>query len=169
MLRIASLAVSALAATLLCACPDSEPVNQGGAGQSNADAGPECPSGPTAMYNLTIHVANSPVPADTTLAVSWSAGDEPPFSLADPQTWGSLDQGANVVCDVDPSAPPPTDLPALVCHLWTSGATYVEVKATGYTAFSSTLTPKIDPACKSAVPRNVDVLLVPLPDGGAAP
>ncbi len=132
-----------------------------------SDAGPDCPSGPVAMYNLTIHVANSPVPPDTTLAVSWSAGDEPLFSLADPKTWGSLDQGANVVCDVDPAMPPPMDLPALSCHLWTSGATYVEVKASGYQAFMNTLTPQVEPACKSAVPKDVDVLLAPLPDGGS--
>ena len=40
-----------------------------------------------------------------------------------------LDQGGNVVCNVDPSQPPPTMLDKLVCTLWTSGATEIEVSA----------------------------------------
>jgi len=159
------LLVAALAASMLCACPDRDPLlNQGG--HAPADAGVTCPAGPVAMYNLMIHAAGGPVPLDLTLVVIWSAGAEPPFLLADPSTWGSLDQGANVVCDVDPQGAPPVDLAALSCHLWTSGPTYVAVAAKGYATYAGTLTPHQDPACDAPLPATIEVLLTPLGDGG---
>jgi len=158
------LLVPALAAAALCACPPDESPSSGG-GHGGAGGGVDCPSGPVAMLDVTIQAASGPVPADTTLSVSWSAGEEPPFSLDDPATWTTLADG-NVVCDVDASEPPPTDLAALVCHLWTSGPTKVAVAAAGYTPWSGTFTPEYSAACKGPVPTAVRVTLTPLSDAG---
>jgi hypothetical protein len=153
----------ASALVFLCACAENTMSMGGGTGGMDpVDAGHDCPTGPVALLNLTIHAQSGPVPTDTSLAVSWSAGPEPTFLLDDPTTWGSLDNGANVVCDVDPSEPPPSDLMTLVCHLWTSGATAVTVSAKGFETWSSTLKPDVDPVCKAAVPTKVDVTLVPV-------
>lgn len=134
--------------------------------ESNSDAGVECPNGPVAMLDVTIKAQSGPVPPDTTVLVSWSAGPEPPFELDDPKTWSTL-ADANVVCDVDPKKPPPTDLVHLVCHLWTSGVTHVRVRAAGYVSFDGMLKPKYSAACKGPVPTEVDVMLKPLPDAGS--
>jgi hypothetical protein len=156
------LIVPALAAAL-CGCPPDESPSTGGHGGTG---GVTCPSGPVALLDVTIRATTGTVPADTTLAVSWSAGDEQPFSLDDPKTWSTLADG-NVVCDVDKSKPPPTDLAALVCHLWTSGPTKVAVSASGYVTWSGTLTPAYSAVCKEPVPTSVTITLAPLPDAGA--
>jgi hypothetical protein len=83
--------------------------------------------------------AGGPVPPDTTVEVRWSAADEPAFHLDDKATWGTLET-ANVVCDVDPNAPPPTNLTALACSLWTAGPTEVIVSAKGYVSKDRTFT-----------------------------
>jgi len=159
------LAGLALAAVASSACIPSDPTGTGGGGM---DAGPDdCPTGPEAMLNLTIKAASGPVPFDTVLQVSWSAGQEPPFDLDDPATWGTLDDGANVVCDVDPSASPPLMLDALVCHLWTSGVTQVDVTAVGYDPYDGTLKPDKSPTCGVPVPTAVAITLSPTADGGA--
>lgn len=163
MIRGFTLLAPACAAALLCACADPTMVTgSGSGGMDPADAGPDCPTGPVALLILSIHAPSGPVPADTALTVSWSAGTEPTFQLDDPTTWGSLDNGANVICDVNPNLPPPTDLMTLVCHLWTSGATFVTVTAKGYEEWASTLKPVVDPECKGPVPTQVDVALVPV-------
>ncbi|MFT3775430.1 MAG: hypothetical protein QM820_59545 [Minicystis sp.] len=98
------------AATLaLCGCPPNGETTSGAGGRGGGDAGVDCPIGPVAMLDLHIQATNGPVPPDTKLLVSWSAGAEPTFSLNDPKTWSTLADGANVVCDVDPNQPPPND------------------------------------------------------------
>lgn len=152
-----------LGATVLGACPGSDA--SGSAGDGGGDGGIDCPTGPAALLTLTITAASGPVPADLTLDVLWSAGDEPRFALADATTWGTSADGANVICDV--SAPVPADLASLVCHLWTSGPTNVEIRATGFEPYSSTLTPHHSAACKGPVPTAVAVTLASVPDAGA--
>lgn len=132
----------------------------GGAG----GAGGACPMGPQAMFELTLTAADGPVPPSTKLEVSWSAGQEPTFALDDPSTWKTIEQ-ANLVCDVDPSKPPPKDLTALVCHLWTTGATNLVVKAKGYTLFEKTYTSTFSDHCMSLVPTAVSVVIKPEPQG----
>jgi hypothetical protein len=158
---LASLVVVPAAA--LCACPDSENASANG-GNGGGDAGVMCPTGPVALLNLTIRAMSGPVPPGLMLDVSWSAGAEPQFALADATTWGTLGAGANVVCDV--KAPAPADLPELVCHLWTSGVTHVEIHAAGYAPYTSTLKPHQSDACKGPVPTDVAITLAPLPDAG---
>lgn len=158
----------------LCACPPAPltPTAGGGSGGvGGADAG--CPSGPAAMLDLHITADDGPVPPDTALAVTWSAGAEPAFELDQPSTWGTPADGSNVICDVDPTQPPPKNLAELVCHLWTSGATHVRVSAAAHTPYEATLKPKTSAACGGPVPTRVAVHLAPLspPDAGpeAAP
>jgi hypothetical protein len=91
-------------------------------GPSGSTSTGTCPMGPQAMFELTITARGGPVPLSTKVDVSWSAGDEPSFILDEPSTWKTIEQ-ANLICDVDPTQPPPHDLDALVCHLWTTGAT----------------------------------------------
>lgn len=144
-------------------CPSTP---TGGGGAAGGDAGVDCPTGPVALLNLIIAGPSGHVPPDTSLVVSWSAGEEPAFCLDDPKTWMTL-ADANVVCDVDPGAPPPENLPELVCHLWTSGATHVEVRADGHAPYGATLKPKYSSICKGHVPTDVHVALAVQPDGGA--
>ena len=153
-----------LAIALSCGCTEGNPASPGGGG-GGGDAGADCPNGPVAMLDLDIEAAAGPVPSDTKLLVSWSAGAEPIFALDDPKTWSTLADG-NVVCDVDRSAPPPTDLPHLVCHLWTSGVTHVQVKADGHKPYDAMLKPKYSAACKGPVPTQVAIKLTVVPDGG---
>lgn len=162
------LASLVLAAAALCACPDPNATSSDG-GHGGGDAGVMCPTGPVALLNLTIKAMSGPVPPSLMLDVSWSAGAEPPFALGDATTWGTLAAGANVVCDV--TVPVPAELPALVCHLWTSGATHVEIHAAGYAPYGSTLKPHQSAECKGPVPTSVAITLAPLPDagGGGAP
>ncbi|APR82029.1 Hypothetical protein A7982_07378 [Minicystis rosea] len=155
----------AFAIALVCGCSGGS-ATDGGSGGGGGDAGADCPNGPVALLDLDIHAAMGPVPADTRVLVSWSAGAEPPFALDDPKTWGGLSDG-NVVCDVDPNAPPPTNLSSLVCHLWTSGVTHVQVKAMGYKSYEGMLKPKYSMACKGPIPTQVSITLAALPDGGA--
>lgn len=123
--------------------------------------------GPQAMFDLTITAADGAVPRSTTIDVSWSAGQEPTFALDLPSTWMTIEQ-ANIVCDLDPTAPPPKELAALVCHLWTTGATNLVVKAKGYTLFEKTYVPKYSDHCMALVPTGISVELSPAPqdDGG---
>jgi len=161
------LASSLSLALALGGCAPTTDTSTGGGDAGGGDAGVACPAGPEAMLTLIIKAASGPVPEDTELLVSWSAGLEPTFSLDDPKTWKSL-ADANLICDVDPALPPPTDLAALVCHLWTSGVTHVQVGAGGYTSYESTLKPKYSAKCKGPVPTDVAVTLALVPDGGSA-
>ena len=122
--------------------------------------------GPQAMFDLTITARGGDVPRDTTIEVSWSAGEEPKFSLDQPATWMTIEQ-ANVICDVDATKPPPEHLAALVCHLWTTGATNVVVAAKGYTTFEKTYTPTFSDHCNVLVPTAISVELAPAPNDDA--
>lgn len=144
--------------------PTSGSTGAGGGG----GAGGACPMGPQAMFELTVTAVDGPVPPDTRIAVSWSAADEPEFALDDPFTWKTLEE-ANIECDVDPSHPPGPDLPALLCHLWTSGATHVKVTASDYQTFEETFTPTISEHCEGPIPTAITVTLQrePMGEGGS--
>ncbi len=120
------------------------------------------------MFDLTITAAEGDVPPSTQIDVSWSAGHEPTFNLDQPATWMTIEQ-ANVICDVDATKPPPEHLAALVCHLWTTGATNVVVAAKGYTTFDKTYTSTFSDHCKTLVPTAISVELASAPqdDAGA--
>lgn len=133
----------------------------------SADGG--CPMTPVPMFTVTISTEQGIVPPDTSLSVTWSEGQEPIFQLNDPSTWNSADGEANVVCDVDPAKPPPIDLASLVCRLWTSGATEIEVKAEGYSRHTETLVPMLSEECEGPIPKEVSVTLTVEQDGGAPP
>jgi hypothetical protein len=120
--------------------------------------------GPQAMFELTITAKGGSIPLSTKVDVSWSAGQEPTFALDDPSTWKTIEQ-ANLVCDVDASQPPPQKLAALMCHLWTTGATNLVVKAKGYTPFEKTYVPTYSDHCQSLVPTAVSVEISPEPQG----
>jgi hypothetical protein len=97
------------------------------------------------------------VPPDTTIEVTWSAGDEPPFHLDDPTTWGTL-ESSNVLCDVDSTKPPPDDLTVLACVLWTASPTKVRVSAKGYGAKEHTYTAEPMKDCE-AKPTPIEIEL----------
>lgn len=125
--------------------------------------------GPQAMYDVTIKAADGPLPLSMTIDVSWSAGQEPRFELDNPSTWKTIDE-ANLVCDIDMSKPPPEDLKELVCHLWTTGATDMVVKAKGYTVYDKTYTSTYSEHCMKLVPTAVSVEIKPAPTGtGGSP
>jgi hypothetical protein len=152
---------------LLGACDgDPPPTPTGGQGGAAGDGG--CPMTPLPMFTVTISTEGGTVPPDTSLTVTWSEGQEPVFKLDEPSTW-SMSEEANVVCDVDSSKPPPTDLPALVCRLWTSGATEIEVKAEGYSRHIETLVPMQSEECEGPVPKEVEVKLMLDMDSGPPP
>lgn len=163
--------LSAFAAAALVACtpPAKGGSTSTGAGTGGAGGtGGACPMGPQAMFDLTITAQDASVPQSTTVEVSWSAGEEPKFSLDQPSTWMTIDQ-ANVVCDVDATKPPPEELPALVCHLWTTGATNVVVKAKGYTTFEKTYASTFSDHCKALIPTAIRIELAPSPKDDAGP
>lgn len=133
----------------------------GGAGAGGAGG---CPSHPEAMFTLTVRAADGPVPPDTTLEVSWSAANEPPFVLDDKSTWGTLDD-SNVICAVDRALSPPLSLPELVCELWTGGVAQVRITAAGYEMVEQTLMAVMSEECEGFLPQSVDIELVPERDG----
>ncbi|UQA59661.1 hypothetical protein [Polyangium aurulentum] len=121
------------------------------------------------LFTVEVTAEGGLVPADTTITVDWSAGTEPPFVLSDPATWKTADDG-NVVCDVDPAAPLPADLAALVCELWTSGPTAVFVEAKGFVPYKETLTPGKSEACEGPTPTVAEIQLArEVPDAGTPP
>jgi hypothetical protein len=155
------LALGALAVIgAVAACQEVTPPSPAGTTGGTGGAGGACPMGPAPMFTLTITAAHGPVPADTQINISWSAGEEPAFALGDPMTWKTLDD-ANVICDVDRGKPPPEDLPALVCHLWTIGATQIEVRAASFTPFVKTFSPPVSAHCQGPVPTEINVRLDP--------
>jgi hypothetical protein len=160
---VIALATFSLAAAALGGCDDPATPGPDGGGGGGGEGG--CPAQPKPLYTLTITAPGKPVPPDTTLHVVWSAGEET-FALDNPSTWKTLDDGINVVCAVQRDAGPPTDLDELVCQLWTTGATEVEVTAKGYVQHEETLRPLESELC-DAVPAEVDVVLQPLADAGS--
>lgn len=133
------------------------------------DAG--CPLlGTEPLFVIDIRADDGPVPADTEVAALWSAGAEPPFVLSDPATWKTLDDGVNLVCQVDRNAPPPVDLSALVCELWANGAVELSVTAVGYLPQKQTLEPLFDERCDAPLPMKHAILLSRMAlDGGTSP
>ncbi len=110
------------------------------------------------------------MPADTRVVVEWSAANEPAFVLSDPTTWKTLDDGVNLVCNIDRAKPPPTDLPVLVCELWTSGAVNLLIEANAFDSHAETLTPMMSEECGEPMPMDVAVLLSrAMMDGGVMP
>lgn len=114
---------------------------------------------PQAQFILTIHAMVGPLPADTTLRVRWSAGAMPEFVLNDPSTHMTLDEGSNVVCEVAADAGTPPVLEELICELWTSGVTEIEVEATGHVTHLETLTADMIDDCDRPLQTQVDVEL----------
>jgi hypothetical protein len=162
---------SVLATAALVACMQPATGGSTSTGTGTGGAGGEggaCPMGPQAMFDLTITAQGGDVPPTTSINVSWSAGEEPKFSLDQPSTWMTIEQ-ANVICDVDATKPPPEHLAALVCHLWTTGATNVVVKAKGYTTFDKTYASTFSDHCKALVPTAISIELAPTPKDDAGP
>jgi hypothetical protein len=121
------------------------------------------------MFSLTIAAEDGPLPPDTSLEVTWSAGPEPVFSLDDPSTWGTPEQGANVVCDIGPTGGPPPTLEQLKCDLWTSGPTEIVVKGDDYAAYKDTLVPMQSEICEGPIPTEIEIKLTREVDGGGPP
>jgi hypothetical protein len=147
----AALLAAAFAIALVPACgpPDPSSSSQGGTGAGGTGAGGAggCLMMPKPLFALRVlAAAGGPVPPDTTVAVKWSAGEEPEFHLDDKATWGTLETG-NVVCALDATAPPPTDLVALECSLWTSGPTEVIVSAKDFVTKDRTFSPEPSTDC----------------------
>lgn len=165
---IVTLHALVLGGSVLLACTSGGTVGSTGTTGSGGAGGEggACPMGPQAMFTLTITAEGAVVPADTHVLVSWSAGTEPEFQLDDKKSWKTLDD-ANLVCDVDPHGPPPTNLSALVCQVWSNGATKVVVSAAGFTTFEKTYVPLLSEHCHGPVPTLVDVELERAEDAGA--
>lgn len=119
---------------------------------------------PEALFTVVVRTADDALlPEDTTVSVRWSAGEEPTFVLDDPNTWKTLDDGVNLVCGVESDR---AALSELRCELWTSGATEIEVTATGYVDLLETLTPAEKPGCDEPVPSEQELELIPDADAG---
>ena len=155
----------AFGALLPAACDEETSAVASSSGAGGGDAG--CYSGPPApLFVITISAHAGPLPADTTLAVKWSAGEEPSFSLDDPSSWLSLEDGSNVVCGVDKDAGLPLALDQLRCELWTSGATDLVITAGALPPYQQTLVPLQVPGCDEPVPQEIDVVVGVEPDAG---
>ncbi len=146
---------------MVAACRDQAPgPGAGGAGGGTASGGMGgCPDDkPRAAFELAISAETGTVPNDLRMEVEWSAGVEPAFLLDDPSTYASLDR-ANVICDVDPEKPAPTDLSVLRCDLWTPGVTKLTITAAGYITHEETLKPQQFDDCAQLATKTVDVSL----------
>ena len=162
----ALVSIAAFSAALsLVACEDSGPTGTSAA-SSGAGGMEGCAVGPQPLLTITITAEDGPLPSNTKIVVTWSAGEEPAFVLGDPSTWKTLEDGVNVVCDVHTAKAPPRELEELVCELWTSGATAVEVKAPGYVTYEETFSPAYSEACHGPIPTAVTIELEASPDAG---
>ncbi len=157
----------ALGALLPAACEKETTTNAvSSSGAGGADAG--CYSGPPRpLFVVTMSAAIGSLPPDTTVTVKWSAGQEPDFVLNEPATWLSLEDGSNVVCDVDADAGMPSERMQLRCELWTSGATHVRVSSASLPTHEQTLIPVEVPGCDEPAPQEVDIVLGAVSDAGA--
>jgi hypothetical protein len=125
-----------------------------------------CPSDPEALFTLHVRARDGQVPPDTELRITWSAQAEEPFELDDPETWPSVDDGANFECAVAPDASLPVELEELTCELWTNGATQVVASAAGYVTVDQTFTPAEREGCEGWVHSDVELELVRDLDAG---
>jgi hypothetical protein len=153
----------------LCGCKDSQPHGPVGDAGTGGEGG--CPVRlPEPQFVLEIQAEDGPVPQDTRVAIEWSAANEPPFVLSDPTTWKTLDDSVNLVCIVDRTKPPPTDLAVLVCELWTSGAVNLLVEGTGYSPHEETLKSVMNERCGEPLSTRLPIVLHRPPlDGGPLP
>jgi hypothetical protein len=151
------------------ACGKDPPPDPSGSQSGTAGGGGGCPVGPQPMFTIAIAAQDGYLPNDTSLLVTWSAGSEPLFELDNPATWGTPEQGGNVVCDLDAAADPPDDLAELRCHLWTSGPTEIEIRAVGYDTHKETLVPMQSEQCEGPVPTEAEIKLVREMDAGTDP
>jgi len=164
---LACLTLASIAAAVgLTACDETDGTG-GAGGQGGLGGEGGCPTEPRPMLILTITASDGPVPPDTRVKVTWSAGEEPELVLSDPSTYKTLDDEVNIVCDLDPLAPPPVDLEKLVCRLWTSGLTKVVVTVEGYGPHDETFSPKQSELCDGPVPTAIAIALEPEGDAGA--
>lgn len=135
-----------------------------GTGGSGGAAG--CPYAPEALFTVHVTAADGAMPPDTVLRVRSSAGEEPAYDLADPESWTSADDGFVVECNVDRDATPPLELDELVCELWTSGVTELELAADGYVTLEETLSPAEREGCEGFVPSEAELELLRDVDAG---
>jgi hypothetical protein len=152
-----------LVLALLAGC-DAGGASSGGGG-AGGDAGGGaggCLRVPQPTFRLKVLTQQGdPVPPDTAVQIHWSAGDEPPFHLDDPSSWPTLDT-ASFKCDVDPAAPPPVDLPALECALWTSSPTEVSVLAEDYVPHQDTYMAEPASTCNpEPTPIEIELVMAP--------
>jgi hypothetical protein len=146
-----------------------------GSPPSSADGGDGGEGGcplrpPEAQFVVEIRAEDGPLPPDTRVMIQWTAADEPAFVLSDPNTWKTLDQDVNLVCNIDRSKPPPTDLSVLVCELWVAGAVNIFVEGSGYQPYHDTLTPVMSELCGEPMPADVSIMLLrPVVDAGTTP
>lgn len=157
---------------------DTPPPATSSSSSSSSTGGGGCPMGPPeALFTLRVAtVDGTALPGDTTVAVRWSAGEEPIYVLNDPATHMTLEDGSNVVCApaqgtggaggqggavaaVGGGAPV-----ALSCELWTAGTTEVTVTATGYPETVETYKPETIDDCEVPVPSEVELILTTEPD-----
>lgn len=131
---------------------------------------------PEALFTIEIATEEGKLPLDTTVAVRWSAGEEPAYVLNDPTTHKTLEDGSNVVCQPGGSVGAGGaggmggmggqggGLAVLSCQLWTSGTTEVTVTATGYPELLETLKPETLDGCDSPIPSDVELILTSTSD-----
>jgi hypothetical protein len=161
-----SLGAAAIFAASFAACEETTPGGTGGQGGGGGQGG--CPNDIEAQFTVHLSVPGGTIPPDTRVKVTWSAGEEPIFVLEDPETYLTLEDGSNLVCDVDEATSAPTDLPELICHLWTSGPTRIEVTADGYIPLDETLVPpELLEGCDKPIPTDADLELELDLDAGA--
>lgn len=157
---------------------DAPPSPTTSSSSSSSTGGGGCPMGPPeALFTVRITTEEpGPLPTDTTVAVRWSAGEEPVYVLDDPTTHKTLEDGSNVVCTPLQGAGGAGGQGgavaaaggggplALSCELWTSGTTEITVIATDYPERVETLKPETIDDCESPVPSDVDLVLTTEPD-----
>lgn len=154
----------------------------GGGGEGGAGGARGCPEDETApLFTLHVLTKEPSLPEDLELSVSWSGGDEPVVLIADPSTYGTIED--NVVCirkklddgggggaggygesgaeasstGGDGGAPPSDEL---LCELWTSGPTRVRIDATDFVPIDETLAPATTDGCDRPVASEVEIELV---------
>ncbi len=171
--------VAAVSTTSACSDGAGGRQGSGGAGGSGTGGAPGCSDEVAPLFTLHVIVAEGELPEDLKLHVSWSAGDEPAVTLGDASSYGTSED--NVVCVRRPAEGPTgaggdggdgggeattggedqgESLDELLCELWTSGPTRVQLDAAGYLSFDETLPPATTEGCDRPVPSDVEIELV---------
>jgi L-ascorbate metabolism protein UlaG (beta-lactamase superfamily) len=152
-----ALLVVTLLAVIWGAC--DEETNGTGTGGSSAGGGGCAPGQPAPLFTVTIQADPGPLPADTTVVVNWSAGEEPIYVLGDTTTHKTLEDGSNLTCETALGQGGGTPGEVLRCELWTSGTTEVDITASGYVAVSQTLLPAKRDDCDEPMPSEVEIVI----------